>query len=455
MRHTKDMTIGNPIQLIMAFSLPVIAGNLLQQVYSIVDSLIVGQQDGVAALSAITSSGWLDWALASIAIGLAQGFSIEIAHRFGAADHEGLKRAAGQSVLLAVMAVAALELFAQSTLTLFLRLLQTPEETYRLTLLYLRVIFSGLPLVMAGNLCASFLRAVGDSRTPMIAITAATVVNILLDALFVIVFRWGVAGAAAATVTAQGANALICLLTLSRLPLFRLDQTCLRLQPVLCRKLFRLGMPVATGNLVISIGGLVLQRAVNGYGFLFMAGYNAASRFQGLMENAGASLGAGVATFVGQNVGAGKMDRVRNGVKKSAVIGIGLAAGVAAVMLIFGNQMLSLFIHDDPAIAGQVLTNGSRFLRVMSLGLPFLYLLFVYRSALQGLGDAFIPMLSGVVELIMRVGSVLLLPLILGEWGIYLAEIMAWVGAMALLIWGYCVRLRQITAPDGKKQGTA
>ena len=439
MRHTKDMTIGNPIQLIMAFSLPVIAGNLLQQVYSIVDSLIVGQQDGVAALSAITSSGWLDWALASIAIGLAQGFSIEIAHRFGAADHEGLKRAAGQSVLLAVLAVAALELFAQSTLTLFLRLLQTPEETYRLTLLYLRVIFSGLPLVMAGNLCASFLRAVGDSRTPMIAITAATVVNILLDALFVIVFRWGVAGAAAATVTAQGANALICLLTLSRLPLFRLDQTCLRLQPVLCRKLFRLGMPVATGNLVISIGGLVLQRAVNGYGFLFMAGYNAASRFQGLMENAGASLGAGVATFVGQNVGAGKMDRVRNGVKKSAVIGIGLAAGVAAVML----------------IAGQVLTNGSRFLRVMSLGLPFLYLLFVYRSALQGLGDAFIPMLSGVVELIMRVGSVLLLPLILGEWGIYLAEIMAWVGAMALLIWGYCVRLRQITASDGKKQGTA
>ena len=455
MRHTKDMTIGNPIQLIMAFSLPVIAGNLLQQVYSIVDSLIVGQQDGVAALSAITSSGWLDWALASIAIGLAQGFSIEIAHRFGAADHDGLKRAAGQSVLLAVLAVAVLELFAQSTLTLFLRLLQTPEETYRLTLLYLRVIFSGLPLVMAGNLCASFLRAVGDSRTPMIAITAATVVNILLDALFVIVFRWGVAGAAVATVTAQGANALICLVTLSRLPLFRLDQGCLRPQPVLCRKLFRLGMPVATGNLVISIGGLVLQRAVNGYGFLFMAGYNAASRFQGLMENAGASLGAGVATFVGQNVGAGKMDRVRNGVKKSAGIGIGLAASVAAVMLIFGNYMLSLFIHDDPAIADQVLTNGSRFLRVMSLGLPFLYLLFVYRSALQGLGDAFIPMLSGVVELIMRVGSVLLLPLILGEWGIYLAEIMAWIGAMVLLIWGYYARLRQMTASSGKKQDSA
>ena len=149
------------------------------------------------------------------------------------------------------------------------------------------------------------------------------------------------------------------------------------------------------------------------------------------------------------------MDRVRNGVKKSAGIGIGLAASVAAVMLIFGNYMLSLFIHDDPAIADQVLTNGSRFLRVMSLGLPFLYLLFVYRSALQGLGDAFIPMLSGVVELIMRVGSVLLLPLILGEWGIYLAEIMAWIGAMVLLIWGYYARLRQMTASSGKKQDSA
>ena len=171
MRQTKDMTLGSPIRLIMTFSLPVIAGNLLQQVYSIVDSLIVGQQDGVAALSAITSSGWLDWALASIAIGLAQGFSIEIAQRFGAADPAGLKRAAGQGVLLASLTVVLLEVFAQSTLAGFLYLLKTPDETYPLTLLYLRIVFSGLPLVMAGNLCAAFLRAVGDSKTPMIAIT--------------------------------------------------------------------------------------------------------------------------------------------------------------------------------------------------------------------------------------------------------------------------------------------
>ena len=448
MRQTKDMTLGSPIRLIMTFSLPVIAGNLLQQVYSIVDSLIVGQQDGVAALSAITSSGWLDWALASIAIGLAQGFSIEIAQRFGAADPAGLKRAAGQGILLASLTVVLLEVFAQSTLAGFLYLLKTPDETYPLTLLYLRIVFSGLPLVMAGNLCAAFLRAVGDSKTPMIAITAATLVNILLDALFVLVFRWSVAGAAAATVTAQGVNALICLLALSRLPLFHLDQASMRPQPALCRRLLWLGMPIAAGNLVISIGGLMLQRAVNGYGFLFMAGYNAASRFQGLMENAGASLGAGVATFAGQNYGAGKMDRVRKGVKKSVMIGIALAFGVTAVMLLFGNQMLSLFINDDPAIAAQVQKYGSRFLCVMSLGLPFLYLLFVYRSALQGIGDSFIPMISGVVELIMRVGSVLILPLIMGEWGIYLAEIMAWIGAMALLIWGYYYRLRKLTPTD-------
>lgn len=448
MARIKDMTTGSPARLILLFSLPVIAGNLLQQVYSLVDSLIVGRQEGVAALSAINSSGWLDWAVISLAMGLAQGFAIEIAQRFGAGDGQGLKRAAGQSVLLSVGVVLLLEALAQGLLPFFLRALKTPEETFALTLLYLRIIFGGLPLVMAANVCGGFLRAVGNSKTPMIAIVASTLINILLDYLFVVGFRWSVAGAAAATVTAQAVNALICLFAVLRLPIFHLEREHLQLQLPVCRRLFSLGIPVAAGNLVISIGGLVLQRVVNGYGFLFMAGYNAASRFQGLIENAGASLGAGVATFAGQNQGAGKNDRVREGVRKSALVGIALALAVMAVVLAFSRPMLSLFIQDDPAVAQQVLENGSRFLHIMGLGLPFLYLLFVYRSALQGIGDTLIPMISGVVELIMRVGSVLLLPLFLGEQGVYIAEIMAWFGAMVLLIWGYYYRMHRISPSD-------
>lgn len=443
MARTKDMTVGNPTKLILLFSLPIIAGSLLQQFYSLVDSLIVGRQEGVAALSAINSSGWLDWGVCSLAIGLAQGFAILISQRFGAEDGEGLRHAAGQSVLLSALVIVLLEGAAQAALPGMLRLLQTPEETFGMTLVYLRVIFGGLALVMAGNLAGAFLRAVGDSRTPMIAITVSTLLNIGLDALFVMGFRWSVAGAAAATVTAQGVNAVICLCAAARLPVFRLEKKHLRPQPAVWKRLLKLGMPVSMGYVIISVGGLVLQRVVNGYGFLFMAGFNAASRFQGMMEIAGSSLGVGVATFAGQNFGAGKQDRVREGVRKSALAAVGLALGVMTVMLLVGRSLLTLFIHDEPHVAAQVLTYGWHFLTVMSLGMTPLYLLFVFRSALQGIGDTFIPMLSGGVELVMRVGAVLLLPRLLGEWGVYLAEVLAWLGAMLLLMAGYAYRMRR------------
>ncbi|MBQ8080621.1 MAG: MATE family efflux transporter [Clostridia bacterium] len=452
MPRTKDMTVGSPAKLIVLFSLPIIAGNLLQQVYALVDALIVGRADGVVALAAVSSSGWLDWAVLSIAIGLAQGFAIQVAQAFGANQPEELRTAAGQSILLSILTVVLLESAAQGLLLPALRLLQTPEDTFRLTALYLRIIFGGLPFVMCGNLCGAFLRAVGDSRTPMLAVIIATLSNICLDTLFVVGFRWGVAGAAVATITAQGTNAAVCLLGVRRLPLFRLQKEHLTPRPAVCRRLVRLGLPVAMQNFIISIGGLVLQRVVNSFGFLFMAGYSTASRFQGMLEMAGSSLGAGVATFTGQNVGAQKPERVREGVRKSAWIGILLALMIMGVVLLLGRPFLTLFIEDDPAVADQVLDYASTFLRVMSAGLSALYLLFVFRSALQGMGDTLIPMLSGVVELIMRVLSALLLPRLLGEWGVYLAEVLAWLGAMLLLMFGYLYRARSIEKPKATAQ---
>ena len=204
------------------------------------------------------------------------------------------------------------------------------------------------------------------------------------------------------------------------------------------------GLPIAFQNLIISIGGLILQGVVNGFGFLFMAGYNAASRLQGLVEIAGTALGNAVGTFTGQNFGAGLMSRVRLGLRKSAQLCVCLALAVGAVMIFLGKPLLSLFIRDEAALAGQVLSIAYQFLQVMAAGLPMLYLLFVYRSTLQGLGDTVIPMISGFVELGMRVGAALLLPLVMGVWGVYLAEIAAWIGAGVFLIAGCYWRLRRI-----------
>lgn len=443
--RTKDMTHGSPTKLILLFALPILAGNLFQQFYSLVDTLVVGRVEGVTALAAVSSAGWLDWTVLGLAMGLAQGFAIQIAQSFGAGDETELRQAAGQSIVLSAFVVVGLEIIAQALLRPVLILMNTPADTFELTCIYLRIIFGGLLFVMGFNLFAGFLRSVGNSRTPLIAMTTAAFCNIALDILFVAVFRWGVVGVATATVMSQALSCTICLVVVLRLPVLRLSRSDFRLSRSITTRLIRLGVPVAFQNFIISVGGLVLQGVVNAQGFIFMAGYSAASRLQGLIELGGVAVGSAVGTFTGQNFGARKMDRVRMGLRKSAQIATGLAIFVALLMILWGKPLLQLFIEDDPAIVEQVLAFGYRFLVVMSSGLFALYLLIVYRSTLQGLGDTFIPMVSGVVELFMRIGAALLLPALLGEWGIYSAEILAWVGAAVLLIWGYYRRMHLIT----------
>ncbi len=445
--RTKDMTRGNPAKLILQFSLPLLAGNILQQLYNLVDTLVVGRAEGVTALAAVSSTGWLDWTLLGLMLGLAQGFAIQIAHSFGAGDHAGLRQAAGHSLVLAAVVVAALEIIAQVFLRPVLTLMNTPADTYELTLMYLRIIFGGLPLVMGYNLFSGFLRSVGNSRTPLMAITCSALCNIILDILFVVFLRWSVAGVAIATVVSQALSCLICLVAVLRLPVFRLARGDLRLTRKVSGQLMRLGLLIAFQNLIISVGGLILQSVVNAQGFIFMAGYNAASRLQGLMEMAGTALRGAVSTFVGQNYGAKKMDRVRQGLRQSVQVAVLMALAIGAVVIICGKPLLRLFIQDDPAIVEQVLVYGYRFLCFMGASLFALYLLFVLRSALQGLGDTVTSMFSGVLELFMRSGCALVLPLFMGEWGVYTAGIISWYGAAALLAFSCRRRLRQ-TFPE-------
>ena len=444
MAKTRDMTTGSPTRHLILFCLPIMAGNAFQQLYSLVDSFVVGQVS-VDALTAVASAGWLDWLVLSLAVGLAQGFGIQVAQSFGAADYDELHRAVGQSILLSVVTVAVVETIAQLFLWPTLVALEMPQQTIRMTESYLRIIFAGLPLVMGFNLFSGFLRAVGNSTTPLLAMVAASITNIVLDILFVMGLGWGVQGAAIATMCGQCLSCIVCLVAVIRTPVMRIHRRDLHLDKKMCLRLLKLGTPIAFQNLIISIGGLALQRVVNSFRYAFVAGFNAASRLVGLIELAGSSLGNAVGTFAGQNLGAGRIDRVKLGMRRAAQLAVLIGVIVAAVMILFGEGLLSLFITDsDPVKVAETHDVAYLYLVVMSLGLPMLYLLFGYRTTLQGIGDTFIPMISGVVELLMRFLCAVVLPLFMGEWGIYLSEIAAWVGAAVLLIWGYYHRIRQI-----------
>ena len=453
--RTMDMTVGSPLKLILVFMLPIMGGTLLQQFYSLVDTVIIGRVEGVTALAAVSTSGWLDWTVLGIALGITQGCSILISQHFGAKDERALKHTVGQSIVLSVLTALFLTALAQSIIPLVLRLMNSPDETLPLSTVYLRVLFAGFPMVMGYNLTASFLRALGDSRTPLIAMGIASGLNIALDLLFVAVFHMGVKGAALATVIAQSISFVYNLLALKKLKLVHPQKSDLKPDGKVLKKLFRLGFPMAMASAVISIGAMMLQTVINGFGIVFMPGASAAGRLTGITEVAGSALGTGMATYMGQNIGAGRLDRVKRGIRRGAQLGFGLGLVMTVLLLIFGRDLMRLFVEDDPALVEQVLDVACQYLYVMSVFMPSLYLLFVYRSSLQGLGETVIPMYSGFMELFMRIVMLLILPGLMGHWGVYFAEVSAWFGAMVLLMWGYYRHVRRLSEKENAKEEQA
>ncbi len=437
----KDMTCGKSAGLLLSFALPLMLGSICQQLYTMVDTMVVGQVLGVQALAALGASDWLNWMVLGIIMGFTQGFSILISQRFGAGDEDGLRKVTAMSTLLS--AVIAIAVTAGSLLTAepLLRMLNTPENILPDSLSYLQIIFSGAAIVTAYNMMAAILRAVGDSRTPLYAMLVASVVNIGLDLLFVMVFHWGIPGAAAATVIAQGCSCIFCLAVLRRMTLLKMEKQDWRLDWTLIRRLFQLGIPIAFQNTVIAVGGLVVQFVINGFGFIFVAGFTATNKLYGLLELAATSFGFSMATFAGQNLGAGKYERIRKGMRSAIKMAVATAIAISIVMILFGKYILLLFISGEPEEVKSVLEVAYTYLFVMCCLLFILYLLHLYRSALQGMGDTVIPMVSGVAELTMRISCALLLPIWLGEYGIYFAEIAAWTGAAVILIIFYYRRI--------------
>lgn len=442
--QTKKMTSGSPVVLILTFSLPLMVGNVFQQLYTVVDTMVVGQVLGVGALAALGAADWVNWMMLGIMQGFTQGFSIRMAQNFGAGKLEDLKKSIAMSALLAGVLAVLLLIVGQLILPGLLAMMQTPESILGDSMQYMRIMFAGIPIVMSYNLLASILRALGDSKSPLYAMIVACLINIGLDFLFVAGFSWGIGGAAIATLIAQMCSAIYCMAALRRISVVRLQREHWQKDYFLCTELMKLGAPMAFQNAIISIGGMIVQSVVNSFGVLFIAGFTATNKLYGVLEVAATSYGYAMITYTGQNLGAGKVDRIKKGLRSAVIVAVFTSAVISAIMLLLGRPILSLFISGTPQEVTAALEIAYHYLAIMSYFLIVLYLLHIYRSTLQGLGDTVMPMVSGIAEFTMRTGIALLLPRWIGQEGIFYAEIFAWAGADVILLTSYYIRIRRL-----------
>lgn len=446
----KDMTKGEPVRLLLAFAVPLMVANVFQQLYSVVDAVVLGRGVGVQALAAAGSTGSVHFLVFGFITGLTHGYSILIAQRFGAGDEAGVRRAVANSAYLAVISSAVITALSLLFSRALMALMQTPADIFEDALLYIRVIFIGIFATVFYNVLASVLRALGDSVSPLVIILISSVVNVGLDVLFVMVFRWGVAGAAWATVLAQLLSGLMCLFVLCRMELMRFQKGDARPDAEMLGALLRLGVPVGVMNSVTAVGGMILQGVVNGFGSATVAAYTAGAKILALAEQPGNIIGMALGTYVGQNLGAGRLDRIRSGVRRAIAMSLLINAVLGAALVLFGRELVALFVSG----AEQAVIEASYpYLFTIGVLLWVLGLLFVYRFSLQSMGDTVIPMFSGALELVLRISVVLLLARVfaLGFWSICIAEVSAWAGAAALLCAAYYIRMARISKVSGQK----
>ena len=440
--QVKDMTKGNELKLIFLFSLPLMLGNIFQQLYTVCDTIIVSRHLGVKALAAIGCSDWLTWMGIAVVTGLAQGFSIPIAHAFGTHDKRNVQKCISTLVVNAIISTVVLLAVIYPLLPNILFLLKTPADIMDRALAYTHVIYIGLFATMFYNALASILRAFGNSKTPLQAMIIASICNVGLDVLFVMGLEWGIIGAGVATVIAQILAGCFCLYHVLKLKEYMPTSICKDV--TYYKNQFRLGIPMALQNVLISIGGMVLTSAVNRYGTYFLAGFTAMNKLYGVLEISAVSYGYAMVTYTGQNLGAGKNERISSGLRAGLLIGIFTSLLISLLMFVFGKDILSLFISLEDEGGFEALEIAFNYLKIMSTFLPVLYLIHIIRSTIQGMGNTILPMVSGISELIMRISASFILPVFFGQNGIMFAEICAWMGADLILIPGYIVNRNRL-----------
>ena len=431
--NTKDMTIGSPARLLLTFSMPLMLGNLFQQLYTFVDALIVGQCVSAHALAALGATEWLTFIMFGVISGMTQGCSVVIARFFGEKRIELLKKAVYACLWLAAAGAVLFVLVGQIIIGPMLEILRTPVEVHGMTQTYLRILYAAVPVTFFYNITAAILRALGNSKKPLHAMMIASLGNIVFDLFFVMGLNMGIAGAALGTVLAQILAAVYCLAAVRKIEICRLGKESRVLDGRILREEIKMGIPMGVQNIITAIGGLVVQATVNGFGILFLTGYAAANKLYVLLEIAATSYGQGILTYTAQNIGNGDAKRIRGGLYAALLIGAATALIMSGIMVFAGGDIVGLFIKEHENGAEEMIRVGYHYLCVLSLGFPLLYWLYVFRACIQGMGDSIIPMLSSLVQVFMRVMCALLLTRMVGKEGIFWGEVLAWTGADLLL----------------------
>lgn len=419
-----DMTKGDPVKLLLAFSLPMLIGNLFQQFYNMVDSIVVGKFVSSNALAAVGASGSLNFLFFSLCFGMSAGIGIMISQYFGAEDEENLKRAIANSIYVIGTTALIMAIISFVLARDILMLLDTPETILDDATTYLRVSSIGIVAIALYNGVSAILRALGDSKTPLIFLIVACILNIILDFVFVLACNWGVFGVAFATIIAQIISGIGCLIYAKvSNPYFTIAKELFKPDKEIILKSMKLGIPVGLQNAMIAISCVFLQAVVNKFGESVIAAYTATGRVEQLIQQPFGSLGAAVATFTGQNIGAGKIDRVKEGYRKSIVMVAIFSAVMLVVMHLFARPIMGLFVNET-----DVIEIGAKGLKIISYFFFALGVIYVSRNVLNGAGDAVYAMINGNVEVVGRVGFSIPLTQIgfIGMWGIWLTTGLTW-----------------------------
>ena len=435
------MTTGSPAKLIIRFMIPMFLGNLFQQFYNVVDSIVAGQFLGVQALAAIGSTGSLMFFVIGWLNGLTSGFAIMVAQCFGAKKEDRMRHYVAMSVYLSVAFALVMTIGLTLANEPILRLMNYSEEIMPEVKAYMGIIYAGLLVTVAYDALSAFLRALGDSRSPLYFLMISAGINVFLDIVFIVVMGMGVEGCAYATVIAQAISAFCCFIYIvKKYPILHLRKEDFRYSWNSVKKLLGLGIPMALQFSITAIGTIIVQGAVNVYGETYMAGFSAAGKLQNILTTVFVAFGATVATYVGQNRGAGRIDRVREGVRCTQYMILAWSVIVMILMFFFGKYMTCIFVNSSET---DVLAVSVEYFHTVFWCYPFLGSIFLYRNTLQGMGYGLVPMMGGIFELAARTIIVLLVAGHTSFRGVCLADPAAWIAALIPLVPYYIYIMRK------------
>lgn len=443
-----DMTKGSPSRLITKFIIPIIIGNIFQQLYSMVDTIIVGQYVGVQALAAVGATGTINFLILGFVLGMTSGFTVPVAQRFGAGDYRGMRKSITNAARLSVIVTIIMTIASVVGMRPLLKLMNTPEDIFEMSFTYIVIICMGMGCTVLYNLLSGILRAIGNSKVPLFFLIVSAVLNIGLDLLLIRVIPMGVAGAALATVVSQGISGILCLFyIMKKVPLvhperddWRADTDCMSLQ-------LKIGLPMALQFSITAIGTIMVQAVLNMFGSMVIASYTAANKVEALVTQPFAAMGMTMATYGAQNMGIHDMERIRKGVRVANIMSAVYAVVIYGVAVVMMPYLVPMFVSEN---VSEVLGYATIYMKICGIFFIPLGMIFIFRNILQGCGFSFVPMLGGVVELVSRMLAALVAAHFFSFEGICIANISAWVTAGIYLWIGYVVIMRRVCKSSQK-----